>query len=82
MLILILSLVVLVSLFMFDRITACLKTEKETERKLRGKNMAAMSCGSDSIKHEGFFFPFEKSANYLGMHYSGHIHTWIEEYDP
>lgn len=66
----------------FDRITACLKTEKETGRKLRGKNMAAMSCGSDSIKHEGFFFPFEKSAKYLGMHYSGHIHTWIEENDP
>lgn len=66
----------------FDRITACLKTEKETGRKLRGKNMAAMSCGSDSIEHEGFFIPFEKSAKYLGMHYSGHIHTWIEENDP
>jgi len=66
----------------FDRITACLKTEKETGRKLRGKYMAAISCGSVSIEHEGFFIPFEKSAKYLGMHYSGHIHTWIEENDP
>lgn len=66
----------------FDRITACLKTEKETGRKLRGKNMAAMSCGSDNAEHEGFFIPFEKSADYLGMNYLGHIHTWIEGNNP
>ena len=66
----------------FDRITECLKTEKETGHKLRGKNMAAISCGSDSLEHEGIFIPFEKSAEYLGMHYFGHIHTWIEENDP
>ncbi len=66
----------------FDRITDCLKIEKETGRKLRGKNMAAISCGSDSFENEGFFIPFEKSAEYLGMNYFGHIHTWIEENDP
>jgi multimeric flavodoxin WrbA len=66
----------------FDRITDCLKTEKETGRKLRGRNMAAISCGSDGSENEGFFIPFEKSAEYLGMNYFGHIHTWIEENDP
>jgi len=66
----------------FDRLTECLKTEKATGRKLRGKHMAAMSCGSDSLEHEGFFIPFEKSAEYLGMHYSGHVHAWIEDNDP
>jgi len=66
----------------FDRITECLKIEKDTGRKLRGKNMAAISCGSSSIENEGFFIPFEKSAGYLGMNYFGHIHTWIEENDP
>jgi len=66
----------------FDRITDCLKIEKETGRKLRGKNMAAISCGIDSFENEGFFIPFEKSAEYLGMKYFGHIHTWIEENDP
>ncbi len=66
----------------FDRITDCLKIEKETGRKLRGKNMAVISCGSDSFENEGFFIPFEKSAEYLGMSYLGHIHTWIEENDP
>jgi multimeric flavodoxin WrbA len=66
----------------FDRITDCLKIEKETGRKLRGKNMATISCGSDDIENEGFFIPFEKSAEYLGMNYFGHIHTWIEEINP
>lgn len=66
----------------FDRITDCLKIEKDTGRKLRGKNMAVISCGSDSTENEGFFLPFEKSAEYLGMNYFGHIHTWIEENDP
>jgi len=66
----------------FDRIIECLKTEKEIGYRLRGKNMAAISCGSDSVEHEGFFIPFEKSAEYLGMSYSGHIHTWIEYNDP
>ncbi len=66
----------------FDRIIECLKTEKEIGYRLRGKNMAAISCGSDSVEHEGFFIPFEKSAGYLGMNYFGHIHTWIEENDP
>ena len=66
----------------FDRITDCLKLEKETGRKLRGKNMAAISCGSDSTENESFFIPFEKGAEYLGMNYLGNVHTWIAENDP
>jgi len=63
----------------FDRLSDCLRIEKETGRKLRGKNMAAISCGSDEIETEGFFTPFRKSAEYLGMNYIGNIHTWIED---
>lgn len=63
----------------FDRISDCLKTEKEIGRKLRGKEMAMISCGSDSSETEGFNLPFIKSANYLGMNYLGDIHTFIEE---
>jgi multimeric flavodoxin WrbA len=62
----------------FDRITDCLKVEKEIGRKLRGKTMGMISCGSDSELKEGFEMPFIESANYLGMHYLGSIHTWIE----
>ena len=62
----------------FDRITDCLKIEKEIGRKLRGKTMGMISCGSDSEIKKGFEMPFVESANYLGMHYLGDIHTWME----
>ena len=65
-----------------DRITECLKTEKETGRKLRGKNMAAISCGSESTEIEGFFVPFKLTAEYLGMNYLGDVHTWISDENP
>lgn len=62
----------------FDRISDCLKIEKETGRKLRGKSMSVLSCGSDEDKIEFFDLPFKKSAAYLGMNYLGYIHAWIE----
>lgn len=62
----------------FDRITDCLQTEKAMGRQLRGKNMVAISCGSDALETEGFFVPFRNSAEYLGMHYLGDLHTWAE----
>jgi len=66
----------------FDRITDCLQIEKEIGRKLKGKNMLAISCGSDGIETEGFFVPFKNSAEYLGMNYLGDLHTWIENEIP
>lgn len=66
----------------FDRITDCLKIEKETGRKLKGKKMIAISCGSEKLETEGFFIPFQKSAEYLGMNYLGNLHTWIENKEP
>ena len=62
----------------FDRITDCLKIEKETGQKLRGKAMAIISCGADDELKEGFAMPFRESAAYLGMTYKGNVHTWIE----
>ena len=66
----------------FDRISDCLKTEKDLGRKLRGKNMIAIACGSDATEGEGFFVPFKNSAEYLGMNYLGNLHTWIEHKMP
>lgn len=66
----------------FDRITDCLKLEKETGRKLRGKSMAMLCCGSvkESILpiQKPFEMPFKESAIYLGMKYKGSVFTWIE----
>lgn len=65
-----------------DRFTDCLKYEKEIGRRLRGKTMAAISCGSDENEVEGFFVPFSRTAEYLGMEYLGSVHTWIENSYP
>lgn len=62
-----------------DRITDCLKIEKETGRKLRGKFLAVIACGSEETVAQGFFEPFRLSAGYLGMQYLGDLHTWIED---
>lgn len=66
----------------FDRISDCLQIEKELGRKLRGKQMAAVCCSSDDTIIEGYFVPFKKSAEYLGMDYLGDLHTWIADKEP
>ena len=63
----------------FDRFTDLLRAEKELGRKLKSKNMAMISCGSDRNLPEYFTGPFEETAGYLGMNYLGDIHTWIED---
>ena len=65
-----------------DRITDCLKIDKGTGRKLRGKFLAAIACGSEGTITPGFFEPFRLSASYLGMQYKGELHTWIEQEEP
>ena len=62
----------------FDRISDCLKIEKETGRKLRGLDIAVISCGSDKILKNGFHMPFIETAKYLGMNYVSDVHCWIE----
>ncbi|MEX0274690.1 MAG: flavodoxin family protein, partial [Flavobacteriaceae bacterium] len=61
-----------------DRISDCLKIEKETGRKLRGMEMAVVSCGSDKTLKQGFHMPFMESAKYLGMNYISDVHCWVE----
>ncbi|MEM8524023.1 MAG: NAD(P)H-dependent oxidoreductase [Bacteroidota bacterium] len=63
----------------FDRISDCLKIEKPTGRKLRGMEMAVISCASDRILKEGFHMPFKETAKYLGMNYISDMHTWAED---
>ena len=62
----------------FDRISDLIRIHKDTGRKLRGKNMAMLSCSNSAEIIDGFSMPFSESANYLGMHYLGDIHTWVE----
>lgn len=65
----------------FDRITDLLEIEKDLGRKLRGKNMAAISCSIGNNLGESFWLPFSETAKYLGMNYFGHIHTIADKLD-
>ena len=38
----------------------------------------SISCSNDNKIINGFENPFKESANYLGMHYNGYVHTWLE----
>lgn len=62
-----------------DRISDLLIIDKATGRKLRGKCMASLACGSAQEPTEAFFAPIRSSAEYLGMEYIGEVHTWIEQ---
>ncbi|MDO5977573.1 flavodoxin family protein [Flavivirga spongiicola] len=62
----------------FDRISDLIRIHKDTGRKLRGKNMAMISCSNHDDLKKGFSMPFVESANYLSMLYLGDIHTYIE----
>ncbi|HFA49370.1 MAG TPA: NADPH-dependent oxidoreductase [Bacteroidetes bacterium] len=63
----------------FDRISDLLKWEKDLGRELRGKAMAVVSCSGSDDLIDGFDMPFRESADYLGMEYLGHAHTWVKE---
>lgn len=62
----------------FDRISDCLKYEKETGRKLRGKSMSVISCSGPDLV-QGYYMPFRESADYLGMNYKVEVHTWLTD---
>ena len=62
----------------FDRLSDLIRIHKDLGRKLRGKNMAMLSCSNSNDLKDGFAMPFRESSNYLGMNYLGSIHTWVE----
>ncbi len=59
----------------FDRFSDLLTIEKSMGRRLRGKNMAAISCSVGNNLGEQFWLPFIETAKYLGMNYTGSLHT-------
>jgi len=66
----------------FDRIPDCLKVEKELGRKLRGMQMAVISCGYDKELKNGFYRPFIETSKYLGMDYIADIYFSTENAGP
>lgn len=60
----------------FDRLTDLITIEKDLGRKLRGKQMAAVSTSNGNNLGEDFWLPFKASADYLGIKYFGDLHTY------
>jgi len=64
----------------FDRMTDLLTIRKPLGRQLRnGKKMFSIACSSDAVEYDGFNMPFKNTAEYLGMEYGGHLHSWVEK---
>jgi len=64
----------------FDRLSDLLTIRKPLGRQLRGsKKMYSIACSSDAVAYKGFTMPFKNTAEYLGMEYGGHLHSWFDE---
>ena len=61
-----------------DRISDCLRIEKDTGRKFRGMSMSLVSVSND-VRNEGFDIPFVLTADYLGMDYMGDQHVLVND---
>ncbi|TDR20531.1 flavodoxin family protein [Marinicella litoralis] len=59
-----------------DRISDCLRIEKETGRQFRGMSMSLISVSNDE-RNEAFETPFILTADYLGMSYLGDQHVIV-----
>lgn len=55
----------------FDRFSELLTGRKEEGRRLRGKQVWVVACGTDPALPEGFESPFRQTCDYLGMRYRG-----------
>jgi multimeric flavodoxin WrbA len=63
----------------FDRLTDLITISKSEGRQLRGKSLGVISCSSEGAIKDGFYMPFEETANYLGMSYIGKVHSWLND---
>jgi ribosomal-protein-alanine N-acetyltransferase len=62
----------------FDRFSELLTTRKDQGRRLRGKDVAVIACGTDPRLPEGFEAPFRQTCDYLGMRYHGAFYLQFE----
>lgn len=62
-----------------DRFTDLLTIKKDMGRLLRGKSMALVSVSNHDDCPEEYPKPFERSADYLGMHWKGYVHCPVSD---
>jgi hypothetical protein len=64
---------------LFDRFTDLVTVRRDLGRRLAGRTLAVMACGSDPTLPEGFEVPFRDTAAYLDMRYGGALYVQITE---
>ena len=62
-----------------DRWSDLLTIRKDLGRKLKGKKLILVSCGSWEEPGEGFELPVKQTAEYMHMTFAGYFHTWITD---
>jgi multimeric flavodoxin WrbA len=60
--------------FFLDRISDLLKWNKDLGRKIRGLKMHVISVSGHDDPPEHFTYPFEMTADYLGMTFGNYVH--------
>lgn len=62
-----------------DRWSDLVTIRKDLGRKLKGKQLVLLSCGSWEQPGEGFELPIKQTAEYMSMQFGGHFHTWLAD---
>lgn len=57
-----------------DRWTELLKEHKDLGRQMRGRGLALLSRSHDDDCPEEYAMPIRRTADYMGMHWLGHLH--------
>jgi hypothetical protein len=63
----------------FDRLTDLVTVQKSVGRKLTGRSVWVVACGSDPALPDGFEVPFRETAAYFGMCYGGALYVQMQE---
>ena len=62
----------------FDRLTDLIRLHKPLGRRLKGKSVFVLVAGNNQELPPGFLIPFERSCEYLDMHFSGSLYHSTE----
>lgn len=66
----------------FDRLTDLTTFQKTSGRQLKGKHLLLLAVGTDPDLPPGFHIPFERTCNYLNMHFLGSLYRSTESPEP
>ena len=66
----------------FDRMTDLVTVHKPLGRRLAGRSVWVVACGSDPVLPNGFEVPFRATAAYFGMDYGGVLYVPMREDEP